>query len=66
MPKHIVLDVRMQSYDKGVADYQIRTSVTSQTLQQKLRKMLDPTAVDAKELVPEKVGVGTIVISLGM
>jgi len=66
MPKHIVLDVRMQSYDKGVADYQIRTSVTSQTLQQKMRKLLDPTALDAKEIVPEKVGTGTIVISLGM
>ncbi len=64
MPKHIVLDVKMQQYGKGTADYRVRTSVSSQTLQQKLRKLLDPAPLDVKKIVLEEVGVGVIAMSL--
>ena len=64
MPKHIVLDVKMQQYGKGTADYRVRTSVSSQTLQQKLRKLLDPAPLDVKKIVLEEVGIGVIAMSL--
>ncbi len=64
MPKHIILDVKMQQYGKGTADYRVRTSVSSQALQQKLRKLLDPAPLDVKKIVLEEVGIGVIAMSL--
>lgn len=64
MPKHIVLGVEMQNYQEGTADYQIKTSVRSQVLQQKLRKLLDPAPLGAREIVPGRISLGVISMSL--
>ena len=64
LPKQLALDVKMQHYEKNVASYQIRSIVKGQVLQQKIMKMVTPASLGAKELVLEKVGLGTIAIAV--
>ena len=64
IPKQIAIEPEMMQYGDGVADYQIKSAVTSQVLQQKVFELVDPELLDAKELVLDKIDVGLIKISL--
>ena len=64
IPEQITIDPEMLQYGDGIADYKLKTTLKSQELQQKLLNLIDPAALDAEELVPEKVKPGTIRLSL--
>jgi len=64
IPEQIAIDPELMQFGDGIADYKIKAAVTSQALQQKLLKIIDPEPLDAEELVLDKVGVGSIKLSL--
>ena len=54
----------MEKHEESTAIYQITTSVGSQTLGEKLIKLVDLGELGAKELVLEKTAFGSITMSL--
>jgi hypothetical protein len=64
LPSHIVLSVSMINYEKEVANYEIKTVVKSQALQQDIIKLIDPKTIGASEFVSDKIERGVIVLSL--
>jgi hypothetical protein len=64
LPKHIVLEAKMEQHEENTAVYYITTSVGSQTLEQKLRELVDPAKLGAKGLILEKTDFGFIIMSL--
>jgi hypothetical protein len=64
LPSHIVLSTSMINYEKEAANYEVKTVIRSQALQQNIIKLIDPTTIGAKEFVPEKIERGVIVLSL--
>jgi hypothetical protein len=64
LPKHIVLEAKMEQHKESVAAYQLKTSVGSQILEQKLRKLIDLKELGSEQLIPEEADFGSIIISL--
>ena len=64
LPKHIVLEAKMEQHEENTAVYYLTTSVGSQTLEQKLRELVDPAKLGAKGLILEKTDFGSIIMSL--
>jgi len=63
IPKHLIVKSQMLIHKDGKADYEIVTAVESKVLQKKLLSLIDPAALEAEELVADKIEVGTIYIS---
>lgn len=64
IPEQIAIDPELMQFGDGIADYRIKTAVTSQAFQQKLLKIIDPEPLDTEELVLDKIDVGSIKLSL--
>jgi hypothetical protein len=54
----------MEQHKESVAAYQLKTSVGSQILEQKLRKLIDLKELGSEQLIPEEADFGSIIISL--
>lgn len=64
LPKHIVLEAKMEQHEDSVAVYQLKTSVGSQILEQRLRKLIDLRELDVEKLILEEADFGSIIMSL--
>ena len=64
IPPQIAIEPELMPFGDGIADYKIKSAVTSQALQKKLFKLVDPESLDAEELVLDKIDVGVIKMSL--
>lgn len=64
IPPQIAIEPELMQFGDGIADYKIKSAVSSQALQKKLLKLIDPEALDAKELSLDKIGAGMIKMSL--
>ena len=64
LPKHIVLEAKMEQHKENVAAYQLKTSVGSQILEQKLRKLIDLKELGSEQLILEEADFGSIIMSL--
>jgi hypothetical protein len=64
IPQQIAIEPELVQYGDGIADYTIKSAITSQMLQKKLLKLIDPEPLEAEELVLDKIDVGTLKMSL--
>lgn len=64
IPPQIAIGPELAQYSDNIADYKIKSAVTSQVLQKQLLKLVDPEQLDAEELVLEKIDVGMLKMSL--
>jgi len=66
MAKNIVIQVEMQRYDKNIAEYRVESAVKTMIFQKKLLESVEPSKLNVKELIVDKIDFGTITISLGI